>query len=31
MIDLARDHDLKPDAVKEIRVRTGTTQDAHAA
>ena len=26
MIDLARDHDLKPDAVKEIRVRTGTTQ-----
>lgn len=26
MIDLAKDHDLKPDAVKEIRVRTGTTQ-----
>jgi 2-methylcitrate dehydratase PrpD len=26
MIDLAKGHDLKPDAVKEIRVRTGTTQ-----
>jgi 2-methylcitrate dehydratase PrpD len=26
MLDLAREHDLKPDAVKEIRVRTGTVQ-----
>ena len=26
MIDLAKEHDLKPDAVKEIRVRTGTMQ-----
>lgn len=26
MIDLARKHDLKPDDVKEIRVRTGRTQ-----
>lgn len=26
MIDLAREHDLKSDAVKEIRVRTGSTQ-----
>lgn len=26
MIDLATEHDLKPEAVKEIRVRTGATQ-----
>jgi 2-methylcitrate dehydratase PrpD len=26
MIDLTKEHDLKPDAVKEIRVRTGTMQ-----
>jgi 2-methylcitrate dehydratase PrpD len=26
MIDLAKTHDLKPDAVEEIRVRTGATQ-----